>query len=362
MRARRPRWTGIRLAIYGACAALATGCSAAIGPDANGAAPPGPDPGRPIPADALNPMGRFARGQDDLWNYVFPIAVVVFIGVFSAIAFIVFRFRSRGDEAELPKQVHGNTRLEIVWTLIPALTLAAIAVPTVGTIFQQQAAAADDALRIQVVAKQYWWEFTYLDHDVVTANELHIPVGREVELILDGTQPGVDVIHSYWVPSLSGKRDFVPGAIRLLLIEADEPGVYPGNCAEFCGLSHANMRTTVIAHEPADYEAWLAAQQEEAETPTEGLAAEGAEVFSQQCVGCHTVQGLEANAGARIGPDLTHFQSRAAFAGYTFDNTDENLRAWLDDPPAVKPGAQMPDLQLDEQQIDALIAYLRTLE
>jgi cytochrome c oxidase subunit II len=181
------------------------------------------------------------------------------------------------------------------------------------------------------------------------------------------------VLHSFWVPSLAGKRDWVPGATRTMRIQADEPGVYPGLCAEYCGLSHANMRFTVIAHEPADYEAWVQNQLTPATTTTEGLAAEGAEVFALNCVSCHHVDGLEADIDSRVGPVLTHFAEREAFAGYIFDSpfgesvedpqqAEEHLRQWLENPASIKPGSQMPALGLDEAQIDALIAYLATLE
>jgi cytochrome c oxidase subunit 2 len=319
-----------------------------------------------LPQNALDPAGPVARQQDSLWNLVFLIATGVFILVQGLILLAVFRFRDRGD-ATPPKQVHGNTRLEVMWTVVPALILAAIAVPTVRTVFDLARPMSDEALDVRVVGKQYWWEFEYRNagpgEPVVTAGELHIPTGREIFITLDGESADVDVdvIHSFWVPRLAGKQDYVPGHTRTMWLEADEPGTYPGQCAEMCGLSHANMRFTVIAHEPADFEQWLEAQAAPAATP-QGLAAAGAEIFGQQCVGCHSVQGLEASGGARFGPDLTHFAQRQRFAGYTFETTDENLTAWIDNPQQMKPGAQMPALGLDPEQIDALVAYLQSLE
>jgi cytochrome c oxidase subunit 2 len=367
----------------GAVALLLSGCSTTFDTGTSSANIPGPDPGRDIPADALNPLGPVARTQDGLWDLVYPIAIGVFILVFGGLAFIMVRFRDKG-QAELPKQVHGNTKLEITWTLIPAVILAVIAVPTVQTIFELVEEPTEDSILVNVIGKQYWWEFEYVDEGFFTASELHIPTGRDVFITLDGSIPedtteysGIygtpPVLHSFWVPSLAGKRDYVPGAIRTLRLEADDPGVYPGECAEYCGLSHANMRFTVIAHTPEDYAAWVAGQQEPAAAVAgDELAAQGEMEFTQ-CVACHTVQGHPDNAGSRVGPDLTHFAQREAFAGYIFDSpfgeevedpeqAMEHLRAWLDNPAGIKPGAQMPDLNLSAEQIDALIAYLGTLE
>lgn len=340
-----------------------------------------------LPQSALDPAGPVAREQDRLWTIVFWIAVGVFVLVQGLILYAVFKFRDQGGD-DIPKQVAGNTRLEVLWTLIPAVILIGIAVPTVRTIFDLAEAPGDDALDVRVVGKQYWWEFEYLDEEsqgIVTANELHIPAGREVALDMQSLSstlpdPGPDavpeigqdvssgVIHSFWVPRLAGKQDVVPGHTRRLMIQADEPGVYPGQCAEFCGLSHARMRFEVIAHEPDEFDAWLDEQAQPADAASGGLAAEGEELFqSQQCINCHAVDGYEAAAGApaevRIGPNLTHFAGRRKFAGGIFDVDDrEQLQAWLRNPQAEKAGSQMPNLGLSDDQIDALTEYLYTLE
>ena len=340
----------------------------------------------PLPQSTLDPAGPVARAQDRLWNLVFPIAVGVFILVECALVFFAVRYRSRGEE-DIPKQVAGNTKLEIVWTLIPAVILAGIAVPTVQTLFDLAERPSDDPLEVRVVAKQYWWEFEYLNDEgqgVVTANDLHIPVDRPVYLHMQSLSavvgdPGFDeidvgsgevnagVIHSFWVPRLAGKQDVVPHHTRYMTIQADEPGTYEGQCAEFCGLSHARMRFNVIAEEPREFQAWLDAQARPAREPTNALAQQGAELFaSQQCVACHAVQGYEGPDGQeatqRVGPDLTHFASRTQMAGAMMDITEENIARWLEDPQQVKAGAQMPDLGLDAEQIRALTAYLQTLE
>ena len=329
-----------------------------------------------LPQNMLAPEGPIARKQDSLWNLVFWTAVGVFVVVEGLLVLLLVRFRAKPTDVEPPKQTHGNTRLEVLWTIIPALILAVIAVPTVRLIFDL-AAEPEGALQVRVVAKQYWWEFEYTGEEgqgVVTANELVIPVDRPVNLTMESTgqneapnpkDPGV--IHSFWVPKLAGKQDVVPGHIRNLTIEAEEAGVsYSGQCAEFCGLSHANMRFVVEALEPAEFEAWIADHAEPTTVPTSGDAAAGAELFTQrQCIGCHAINGYEG-ATARVGPSLTHFAERDKFAGYMIDNdvtgSAENVSAWLADPQKVKPGSQMPNLGLSEQDIADLVAYLRTLE
>ena len=307
------------------------------------------------PQDYINfQEGPVAREADRLWDVTFAIAVAIFFIVELLLVYTIVRFRARpGVEA---KQFHGNTKVEVVLTVIPALILAGLAVPTVRTIFDLSA-EQEGSLQVKVIARQFWWEYEYEESGVVTANEMHIPVDQPVYLTLEGD----DVIHSFWVPKLAGKQDVVPGRTNHMIIEASKPGSYRGQCTEYCGLSHANMRLRVIAHEPSDFEQWLSDQQEEAESPTDSLAAEGEDLFMEgQCINCHAVAGTDAQS--RVGPDLTHFASRDTFAGALFDTNEENLRDWLDDPPAVKPGAKMPDYGLSTEEIDALIAYLLSLE
>ncbi|HEX2056908.1 MAG TPA: cytochrome c oxidase subunit II [Actinomycetota bacterium] len=314
------------------------------------------------PQDTLSPEGPVAREQDKLWDLTFLIAVVIFFIVELLLVYAVVRFRERpGRQAA---QFHGNTKLEVVLTVIPSLILAGIAVPTVQTIFDQ-AETPDDALHVRVVGKQFWWEYEYVDAGVVTANEMHIPTDQPVHLSIDGVATEVNgergVIHSFWVPRLAGAQDIIPGRTLSMNIQADEPGEYEGQCKEFCGLSHANMRLRVIAHEPAEFAAWLADQQEEAAEPADSLARQGLEIFQGTCTACHAIQGV--TEGARnVGPDLTHFASRETFAGAMFELDEANLAAWIDDPPAVKPGSLMPDYNLSPEEIDAVVAYLMGLE
>jgi cytochrome c oxidase subunit 2 len=268
----------------------------------------------------------------------------------------ILKFRARPDSPE-PEQIHGNTRLEVGWTLAPALILVAVAVPTIATIVDLSRKPAN-AVNVTVIGHQFWWEYRYDDLGVVTANELRMPVGRPVELKLNSD----DVIHSYWIPPLGGKQDVVPGRDNRMHLIADAPGEYLGQCAEFCGDSHANMRAKAIAMTPQDFDAWVAGQRAPAVTAAAGTPAEeGFTVFGQRgCGSCHTVEGV---ATGTIGPNLTHFATRTTFAGSMFDNTDANLRKWLSDPQGVKPGNAMviPGGKLSPDEVTKLIAYLNTL-
>ena len=338
--------------------------------------------GTGLPQSSLEPAGDVARQQYDLFLIVFWIAAVVFVVVEGALVFISIRYRrKRGEEAE---QIHGNTRLEVIWTVIPALILAGLAFPTVSTIFSL-ARTPPNALQVTVIGHQWWWEFQYPEQEIVTANELVIPAGRPVHLVLrsdetpGGTagfttggkpipQDAIPVIHSFWVPRLAGKQDLVPGREGSLNIEADEPGTYRGQCAEFCGISHANMRFRVIAETPEGFDAWVAGQQADPARATTGTPeAQGEELFtsfqgatvSGSCAACHS---LDPTAGGATGPNLAHIGSRTTFAAGLVEMNEENLARWLDSPRSVKPGVVMPDYRLTPEQIDALVAYLMSLE
>ena len=335
-----------RLPLVGALAALAVG-AAACAPNA--------------PLDTLRPAGPAARQIDALWDLVFWAAVAVFVLVEGLIIIALIRFRQRKGDTDNPRQVHGNTPLELAWTIAPALLLGALAIPTVLTIFALAREPADP-LRVDVTAQQWWWRYEYPDQKVVTANELHIPAGRPIRLALHSG----DIIHSFWVPRLGGKQDVVPGRVNHLTLEADRPGEYAGTCVEYCGLSHANMRLKVFAHTPEGFERWVESQRAEAVRPRGGLAARGERIFQeQQCITCHTIRFEGSKAEGTTGPDLTHFASRTTFAGGIFERTDENLVEWLRDAPARKPGSKMPagvaSLGLTESDIEALVAYLQTL-
>lgn len=313
------------------------------------------------PQDYLADLGgKQARAADGLWNITLAIAVVIFVIVEGLIIFTLFRFRQRpGREA---KQFHGNTKLEITLTVIPSLILAGLAVPTVQTIFENSE-RPEDALNVTVVARQFWWEYQYPDHDLVTANELHLPVDRPAYIQI--TSATDDVIHSFWVPKLAGAQDAVPGRNNIALITPEETGEFWGQCKEFCGLSHSRMRLRVIVQEESEFEQWVEEQKQDAVAPDSADLERGQElVVNGQCAGCHAIQGT--NAAGATGPSLTHLASRGTFAGAMFDLNEENLRAWIADAPSLKPGSLMPsgikDMGLSQEDVDAIVAYLMTLD
>ncbi|MGH2724070.1 MAG: cytochrome c oxidase subunit II [Actinomycetota bacterium] len=331
------------------------------------------------PQNSLAPAGPVAREQADLFFLVFWIAVGVFVVVEGLLVFAMIRFRHRSDD-DTPVQVHGNTRLEVAWTIIPALLLAGVAVPTIASIFSLAREPADVAVEINVTGHQFWWEVEYPEQEGIsqpffTANELHIPVGRYVRLNLTSAEavPPGPVIHSFWVPRLAGKQDVVPGRLNELYIQADDPGTYSGQCAEYCGLSHYLMRFLVVAQPEDQFRAWVEEQQAPAAEPGEGSeAAEGFAVFNEPlpqgpppgaaeaaCVACHTT---DPAAGGTVGPNLAHFGSRQTVAAAILPNDPQGVTTWLHDPPGVKPGSRMPNYRLTDDQLDALIAYLESLE
>jgi cytochrome c oxidase subunit 2 len=241
-----------------------------------------------IPQNSLDPASPQARSIDDLWWLVFWIAVVVFVLVEVALVVAIVRFRRRRRGPERPvKQVHGNLRLEIVWTIIPVVILAIVAVPTIRTIFELRDTPdpGENALEINVIGHQWWWEFEYPEYGFTTAQEMYIPTDRTVLLNLTSA----DVIHSFWTPRLHGKRDAVPGRINNLVYFAEEPGDYLGQCAEFCGLAHADMRHMVRAVPPDEFEEWAAKHASPPEIPQVGAAARGWETFNIVCVACHVI-------------------------------------------------------------------------
>lgn len=367
------------------------------------------------PQDTLEPEGPTARTIDNLITPVFWVAGLVFVLILGGSIYVAFRFRARGDDDfdEIPKQIHGNIRLELFWTALPFLILFVISIFTVLTIFDLAGEADEDALEVQVVGQQWWWEYRYDlngngryddPEDITTANDLVIPEDREVDLTITSR----DVIHSFWAPKLNGKKDAVPNREHPLVLEADEPGEYLGQCTEYCGLSHADMRIKVIALTAEGYERWERNQLRDAGSqPTDELAAAGYDLFNQQlCSSCHLIEGVNDDKVpdgeiedpnlqvSRHAPNLTHLMSRTTFAGAIFDlrrNTpacreqgvdwdpDEclnvaDLEAWLRNPeeqkdmavveePSTRTATRgMPDLDLTEEQIDQLVAYLRTLK
>ena len=312
--------------------------------------------GGEYPQSTFHPTSDFAHALNDLFFGVFWWAVVVFVVVEGLLLFAIFRFRARPGAPE-PKHVHGNTILEIGWTIAPALILVFIAVPTIRQIFKSQGVAPADALRIEVVGHQWWWEFRYPELGITTANELHVPVGRPVALEMTT----VDVIHSFWVPKLAGKRDVIANHVNRLSFTPDSLGMFLGQCAEFCGTSHANMRFQVFVDDSSTYASWVTREQGgPAPLDSGSLAAEGHRIFSRSaCIGCHTMAGVPV-AVAKVGPDLSHVASRRTLAAGLFPNDSATLRAWVHDAPQMKPGSLMPAMPLSDADLDAVVAYLRS--
>ncbi len=376
----------------------------------------------------LTPHGIESQKIQDLITPVFAIAGVVFVLVFGAILSFCLKYRDRGDDAEeFPVQRHGSTPLEIGWTILPALILLVVAVFTVATIVSLNR-TTKGALKVEVSGQQWWWAFHYdmnndgvftdTKHgDIITATELVIPVHREVDL----TITSADVIHSFWIPALNGKKDAVPGQHHPLILQSNKIGVYRGQCTQFCGLSHANMRMLVRVVSQKDFDTWVANQQKPSVTPTSDVAKAGQLLFEQQlCSSCHLIRGVNdakiASGSASkelvngVAPDLTHLATRGTFAGsiynlYTPDSLTDpgtpgnaaivadpgdpggalfggdsapytwnvtGLSAWLRNPPLMKPMYSgptvpaskrrgMPNLHLSEAQIAQLVAYLETL-
>jgi cytochrome c oxidase subunit 2 len=333
--------------------------------------------------------GPIAERQKDIFLLIFWVAMAVFVVVGIAIIAITVRYRRKKPEG-LPPDMHGNNRLEIAWTIAPAVVLAVIAIPTVNMIFDldREATQAAGNLEIVVTGHQWWWEIEYTGEDVVTANEVHIPVDTPVRIVLRSE----DVIHSFWVPKLAGKVDLIPTRTNQLVIEAAEPGVYFGQCAEFCGEAHALMRFRVVASEQGDFDSWLVSMRRPALSPDAGTeAAAGQALFAANCSMCHSSQTantalarsehetqrirqqqfLQDPLGSRIvaAPNLTHLATRTTLAAGLVELNPDTLAAWLRDPHDLKPGNRMKKLAnvyrtggLNEQQISQLVSYLLTLK
>ncbi len=303
----------------------------------------------------LSPASPEATSIANLFWGVFAIAIGIFVITEALLIIALVRFRDRPGAGE-PNQVHGNIRLETAWTLAPAVILAGVFVATISTmttLAQQQ----PGALPVKVIGHQWWWEIQYPTLGITTASDLHVPVGQPIEVEL----VSADVIHSFWVPELSGKTDVIPGHTNSNRFTADRPGTYRGMCAEYCGIQHANMGFFVIAEPRDQFEEWVRRMQSPAQVPTAGQAARGAQaVLTGICVGCHTIEGTQARG--KLGPDLTHFGSRRSIAALTLEHTPENLATWLSDPQAVKPGNLMRIPTLSQETIQDMVVFLESLK
>ncbi len=375
------------------------------------------------PQDTWQPEGEYAQKIQDLQWWVFLIAGIVGVIVFAVVLFAVFKFRDRGQA--IPEQSHGNALIEYAFIAGPAVLLAVIAIPTVSLVLDLNDTSDADCV-VNVTGQQWWWEYDYpIDAEgnicgfaptegaapIVTSGQMIIPT--QAKVVIRGTSR--DVIHSFWIPKLNGKRDMVPGRVHTWNFQANQPGIYAGQCAEFCGLSHANMRMEIVALDDADFQAWIDNQLKPYESPEEGtLAAAGEATFLAQCASCHQVDGLTNADGELViaqpenrvwsgaAPNLTHLMTRNTFAGASYDLLNDrcrdlvweadpdvfgdrylvgvtaeclneiDLKEWLRNAPAKKPMYAdpeqldetdglvrgMPNLNLSEDQINELVAYL----
>ena len=289
----------------------------------------------------------------DVYVLVTWIDVGIFFVVFIPMIYALWRFRDKG-KGEIPKQVHGNVYLEITWTVVPAVLLIFIAVPTWSGIFRAYSPPTENAYKIEAIGHQWWWEFKYPDGAVVTANEMHIPVNKPI--VIDTFSK--DVIHSFWVPKLAAKIDTLPGHVNTIWFEANDTGYYYGQCAEFCGTSHANMRFRVIVETEEEFRAWMEKQQQPP-SASSGDAKAGQQLFAQKgCVACHTIRGLPGAVGV-IGPNLNDMKTRTTLASGMLENTPENMARWIQDPQKIKPGAlMMLPVPVNAQEAGQLTAFL----
>jgi cytochrome c oxidase subunit II len=308
----------------------------------------------------LNPAGPVGDSQMDLIRLSLVIMTLVVTVVSILYIYAIVRYRERpGQKKEIPEQVEGSKKLELLWTILPILLLVILGIPTVSTTFQlNKKPEPAESIRVNVTGYQYWWGFEYPDYGFETANEVHIPAGKKVEFIMKSH----DVIHAFWVPSLGGKQDLSPGRINRLVLQADKPGIYEGRCTELCGAGHALMNFRVIAQQPGDFETWVNRMKKPDSQPDNAMAAEGKKLFAQNCMGCHAIQGAGYKVLGQTGPELTGLSYRTRLAG-VIDNTKEDLFRWITDPQRIKPGNHMPAFDhLSEKQRKALTEYLSGLK
>ena len=301
---------------------------------------------------AVDAHGSEARHIAGLWWLMFGLAAGVYVVVAGFIIVAAIRGR-RG--APRRSRISQSMFITVGGVLVPTLILLVLAVVTVTTTGALRKAGSNP-VRIEVAGERWWWSVRYPGRQIVTANELHIPVGQPVEIGLTSD----NVVHSFWVPELAGKVDTIPGQRNMLRFTADKAGTYLGVCAEFCGIQHAHMGFRVIAQSPGAFERWATAHSEPPREPASELAANGALRFQRlPCAGCHTIRGTQAQG--RVGPDLTDFGSRAGIGAGAVENNSRNLARWVQHAQSIKPGALMPDLTLSDDDVHALVAYLESL-
>jgi cytochrome c oxidase subunit II len=311
--------------------------------------------------DIFKPLASPALAVKDLSYLVFAICGAIFVIVAGLLTYALFRFRRRAhnDNSE-PPQVYGSNQIEIAWTVIPILIVFVITMATARVIAAlQDKSQPANAVLVTAIGHQWWWEFRYPGSNVVTANEMHIPVspsGKERPAFL--TLESADVAHSFWVPQLAGKTDVIPNRDNHMWLDPHETGTYYGNCAEYCGTQHANMLIRIIVESDEDFDRWIAQQQQPAVVNPRVSQARDA-FLGMACINCHTVRGTPAHG--IFGPDLTHLMSRHTLASGMIANNFGGLFAWVGHPQAVKPGNLMPDMQLNDKELSQVASYLATL-
>jgi cytochrome c oxidase subunit II len=307
------------------------------------------------------PASTPAKSIADLSVLVLVITEIIFLVVFALLAYSIVRFRGRAmDRGHEPAQVYGSMQIELAWTIIPILIVVVLFLATARVIHAvQDAPEPAGAVEVTVIGHQYWWEFRYPKLGIVTANELHIPVSDP-----DHPTPtflqllSADTDHSFWVPELAGKTDLIPNHPNRMWMDPQSTGVFLGQCAQYCGIQHAKMLLRVSVDRPEDFANWVLAQQKPASEDAGAIA--GRQVFEHNtCMNCHAVEGTPADG--RFGPDLTHLMSRATIAAGAAENTHDNLRLWIQNPGAIKPGSLMPAMKLSDADLDAVVNYMETL-
>ncbi|MHC2066527.1 cytochrome c oxidase subunit II [Bremerella sp. T1] len=310
----------------------------------------------------FDPASPQAESIRDLFVQVLIISAGIFAIVAGLICLALYRFRVT---EKVPVQDFGSHRREIFWMVGPVIIVVWIAVISIKLIltlnalptqYVRGAENGNDGVDIVVTGHQWWWEIEYADSGIVSANEIHIPTGKKLRVALRSE----DVIHCFWVAQLTRKMDAIPGHENFVWLEANTPGTYQGRCAEYCGTQHAWMNFLVIAHEPDDFEAWKQRELKSSEAPDSELASQGSDLFMKlTCSQCHAISGTDAKQD--FAPDLTHVASRKQIGAGVIENSPENLRTWLANPQALKPGCKMPNFKLNDEQLDQLVAYLETL-
>lgn len=313
------------------------------------------------PTNIFAPASTPAHTVVGLSYFVLAITAIIFVVVGGLLIYAVIKFRKRAnDDGREPAQVYGSTQIELAWTIIPILIVVVLFLATARVIHAiQDAPQPASAVEVTVIGHQYWWEFRYPKLGIVTANEMHIPVS-------DPTHPrpaflqllSADTDHSFWVPELAGKTDLVPNHPNRMWMDPQRTGIFLGQCAQYCGTQHAKMLLRVSVDSPDDFAAWVRVQQQTA--MNDQKVAAGRHAFeSAACINCHTVSGTSANG--RFGPDLTHLMARATIAAGAAQNTPENLRLWIQNPDAIKPGSLMPAMKLNDADLGAVVSYMETL-